>query len=137
MKKITKENEGITLVALILTIILMLILISVATYTGLDTYKNSKVTKFVIQMQLLQAKVDELSSEEMEALELDEPSSLEQEEILTSAFTNQEISTSNPSSYKVFEQEDILNIFELEGINDTIMVNFSTREIVSVTRNRI
>ena len=36
----------------------MLILVSVATYSGINTYKNTEVTKFVAQMQLIQTKVD-------------------------------------------------------------------------------
>ena len=57
MKKITKDNKGITLVALIITIIIMLILTSVTVYTGINTYNSSKVNAFVTKMQLLQTKV--------------------------------------------------------------------------------
>ena len=137
MRKTTKENKGITLIALILTVILLLILISVATYTGLDTYNNSRVTKFVMQMQLLQAKIDELSNEEIEVLELNNPSSSEQIQAINSAHTNEEVSTNDANSYIVFTSSNILNILNLEGIEDDIMVNFSTREIVSIKRNRI
>ena len=58
-----KNNKGITLVALIITVILMLILVSAAAYSGINTYKNTQVAKFIAQMQLIQTKVDELVEE--------------------------------------------------------------------------
>ena len=41
----------------------MLILVSVATYSGINTYKNAQIAKFIAQMQLIQTKVDELVEE--------------------------------------------------------------------------
>lgn len=136
MKRITKDNNGITLIALIITIILMLILVSVTTYTGLDTYKNTQVTKFVTQMQLLQAKIDDLietkTSEELDSLQLQEVTTTEQQNAINSAYKNQEIITNTLGSYKVFTESDILNILDVEDFQSDIMVNLETREIVSL-----
>ena len=62
----------------------MSILVSVVTYSGIDTYKNAKITNFVAQMQLIQTKVDELvetkTMEEINSLEgLQEITTNEQE----------------------------------------------------------
>lgn len=134
MNKITKDNKGITLVALIITVILMLILASVATYTGLNTYKNAKVNKFVTQMQLLQAKVDDLvgskTIEELNSMDLQTPTTQEQQNAINSAFNNGEVTTNDASKYKVFTKNDVLNILDVENIENDIMVNFETREIV-------
>lgn len=132
MKNITKDNRGITLVTLIVTIIIMLILLSVTTYTGIDSYKNSRISKFVIQMQLLQAKIDDLAStktyEEVDNLGLQTGDAYQN--IINDAYTNQEISSNDATTYKVFSKNDVLNILDVEGIENDILVNFHTREIV-------
>lgn len=55
-----KSQKGITIIALVLTIIILLILASVATYTGIESYDRAEQIKFVSQMQLIQTKVDEV-----------------------------------------------------------------------------
>lgn len=136
MNKITKDNRGITLVALIMTIILMLILVSVTTYSGINSYKNAQVTKFVTQMQLLQAKVDDLVSsktiEELNSMDLQTPTTQEQQNAINSAANNEEVTSNDVNEYKVFTKEDVLNILDVEDVQNDIMVNFTTREIVSL-----
>ena len=41
-----RKDNGITLIALVITIIVLLIITSISTYTGLSTIKSSKLTKF-------------------------------------------------------------------------------------------
>ena len=136
MKNITKDNKGITLIALIVTIIVMLIVASVATYTGIDTYKYSQVNKFVTQMQLLQAKVDNLveekTEEELNNMGLLNVTTQEQINAITTAFKQDEISNANTSMYKVFTKDKVLEILDVEDVQNDIMVNFVTREIVSL-----
>lgn len=135
MEKITKDNKGITLVSLIITIIIMSILVSTTTFLGIDTYKKSKVTNFVTEMQLIQTKVDQLieskTIEEINNMGLQEITTEKQKNAITTAYSNNEISSDNISEYKVFTSNNILDIFEIEDIDDEIMVNIITREVVS------
>ena len=135
MKNITKDNKGITLIALVITILIMLILVSVTTYTGIDTYKHAQVSKFVTQMQLLQTKVDDLvatnTNDELNNLPLQAVTTQEQTEAIVNAFKQGEITTADTSKYKVFTKDDVFNILDIEDVQDDIMVNFETREIVS------
>lgn len=135
MKNITKDNRGITLIALVITIILMLILASVTTYTGFKTYRNSKVNKFVAQMQLIQTKVDDIVStstiEELNNMQLQSITTDEQTNAIVNAFKQEEISTADISKFKVFTKENIVELFDVEDIENDIMVNFETREVVS------
>lgn len=135
MKNTTKDNKGITLIALIITIIIMLILGSVTAYTGINSYKSSRVNKFVMQMQLLQTNFDELISTktavELEELGLQSVTTQEQIDAITNAFKQEEVTTGDTSKYKVFYKEDILNILNVENSDNEIIVNFETREIVS------
>lgn len=135
MNKITKDNKGITLVALIMTVILMLILISVTTYTGINTYKESKVTAFVSQMQLIQSKVDNIKNEKtIDELILlgDAVDSSNQISSINSAFSNSEITSNDISSYRYFTKSKLLELFDIEDAYDDVMINFTTREVVSL-----
>ncbi len=136
MKEIAKYNKGITLIVLIVTVIIMLILVSVTTYTGFDTYKTIKVNRFVTQMQLLQSKIDDLvttmSEEELDNLGLKTVTTQEQKNAINSAKEREGITTNDISAYKVFTKDNILNILDVEDVQNDIMVNFKTREIVSV-----
>lgn len=134
MKKI-KDNKGITLVALIITVIIMLILASVATYTGIDTYKQARVMEYVQQMQLIQSKVDEIvgASNQEELLKLGkEITSSEQINAIDSAYENGEVTSNDKSTYRYLSKNDLNNIFSIDDSSDDVMINFETREVVSV-----
>lgn len=136
MKEKTKDNKGITLVALVITIVLMMILGSVTAYSGIKSYKHTKTTRFVTYMQLLQAKVDDLIAsktvEDLNNMGLNLPTTNEQINSLNLAFENKEISANDPNKYKVFTVENILNILDVEDAKNEIMVNIETREIVDL-----
>ena len=137
MKNITKDNKGITLITLVVTIIIMLILTSVTIYTGIDTYKSTQVNKFVTQMQLLQAKIDDLvetkTMEELNNIGLSAVTTSQETNAIVTAFKQDEITTSDANKYKVFTKENVLEILDVEDVDSNIIVNFETREIVSTT----
>jgi len=59
-----KTNEkGITLIALIITIIVLFLILGIASTTGMETYRNMKVQSFIAQMKLLQTGVDKINTE--------------------------------------------------------------------------
>ena len=64
LEKQKSNQEGITIIALILTIIIMLILTSVTVYVGTGNISNSKMVNFVSYMQTIQKKVDFISEYE-------------------------------------------------------------------------
>jgi len=137
MKNITKDNKGITLISLIVTIVVMLILASVTTYTGINTYKNAQVNKFVTQMQLLQAKVDDLVAtktiEELNNMEFLSVTTNQEINAVVTAFNQGETTTADINKYKVFTEDKVLEILDVEDVETSIIVNFETREIVSST----
>ena len=54
------KESGITLVALVITVIVLLILSSIATYSGLNVVRSSKFTVFTTEMKIMQTKVNEI-----------------------------------------------------------------------------
>lgn len=129
MKK-SKENRGITLITVIIAIIIMGILVTVSIYSGVESYRNAKVTQFVTQMQLIQAKVDELvNTNEYSNLG---SSAATYQNILTIAYNQEEISTSDVQNFKYFSIDDLKDDMDLENIDTDVLINFTTREIVSI-----
>ena len=50
------NNKGITLVALVITVIVLLIIASIVVYTGTDTIKNANLQSLKTNMLLIEAK---------------------------------------------------------------------------------
>ncbi len=55
-----KNNAGITLVSLVITVIVLLILSSIAVYSGVSTIRSARLTKFTTELKMMQQKVNEL-----------------------------------------------------------------------------
>ena len=53
-----KKQEGITLISLVITIIVLSILASVATYSGVSVIKSSKMTAFTTELKIMQTKIN-------------------------------------------------------------------------------
>lgn len=55
-----KNNSGITLISLVITIILLILIASIGINSGINTINSSKLTKFTTEMKIMQNKVNEL-----------------------------------------------------------------------------
>jgi len=62
-----KKNKGITLVALVITIVVLLILASVATYSGIEVIKSAKLTAFTTELKIMQTQVNAKYEENSES----------------------------------------------------------------------
>ena len=58
----TKEN-GVTLIALVTTIIILLILVSIGTAVGTSTIESAAFTKFKSELKVIQNKINELNQD--------------------------------------------------------------------------
>lgn len=55
-----RDNSGITLISLVITIIILFILSSIAIYSGVGTIRSARLTKFTVELKMMQQKVNEL-----------------------------------------------------------------------------
>lgn len=55
-----KSNEGITLIGLVITITILLILATIAVYSGVGTVHSARLTEFTTELKVMQQKVNEL-----------------------------------------------------------------------------
>ena len=60
MKKKINSAKGITLIALVVTIIVILILASVGTYNGIEAVKTAQLNKFMSEMKIMQVQVNNI-----------------------------------------------------------------------------
>lgn len=132
-KQNTNEN-GITVISLIITIIVMLILASVTVYVGTESIDNSRMINFVSYMQIIQTKVDFIAEYEDysnygEELSSSNKSTLQS--ILNSG-TESFLTTTSSTYLRYFDSSHIVSDLEIENIDDEIVVDFSTREVISL-----
>lgn len=125
------NQKGITIIALILTIVVMLILTSVTIYVGTDSIEYSKMVKFVTYMQTIQKKVDQIV-ENGNYNQYGEDTTAEQQQILQEILFIEE-STSNVADFKYFDSSTVSEQLEIDDSEDEIVINFITREVFSLT----
>ena len=150
--KILKENV-ITLVALVITVIVLLILSSIATYSGLNVVRSSKFTIFTTEMKIMQTKVNEIyqkykdgnsieidgttyygenkKSENSNSTILDIGQTLDS--VSTQAnkvFTESASGITNKDGYKYWNNE-LVKKLGIEGVDGDFFVNVEKRSIVS------
>ena len=142
MRKI--NNDGVTLMSLVITIIVLLLLASIATYSGVNIVKQSKFTKFITQLKMMQTQVNELYEKysENQSIEVNGKKYTGTEianigkEISTLSQKNKVFNTStsgitDSTGYKYYDKETIkaLNIEGLE--EEEYFVNVSKRSVIS------
>lgn len=135
MKRKVKNNKGITLITLVVTVIVIGILASVATYSGIEVINSSKLTRFTTEMKLIQTKVNEIyedrNDEEYEEIgtteELNKLST-----ILSSLNSEWSYGSSDTNKYKYFSQNEIKNKLNIEDVQqEGIFIDFDNRKVVS------
>lgn len=132
------SQKGITIIALVITVIMLLILASVATYTGIESYDKAEQIKFVSQMKLIQAKVDEKVQEDGFNPDSIDGAKLTDEQkqiVITAATNNGEISSPSDEDYEIYirylTKEQLSTQLSLDNIDEGIIINFKTREVIS------
>lgn len=130
-----KNNQkGITIISLIITIILMLILATITIELGSENIDNSKRMSFVSYMQIIQKKVDHIAENGDYLNYGEELSSNNISKIQTILNNgNENFSTTIDSDYlRYFDNSHIASDLEIDNIDDEIVVDFSTREVISL-----
>lgn len=143
-----KNEKGITLVALVITIILMMILLSVSIETGFTTYENMKVQAFIAKMITVQEAVDKLcdkySIQEINGMgvsfsSLDDVDYKVEKKVLSDLLTNKPESNwyglagdNNSANYRYFSVEDISSILGIKDFDTPIFFNPRTRNVIAV-----
>lgn len=112
-----KDNKGVTLVSLVITIIVLLIISSIAIYSGGDTIKNAKLESLKTNMLLIQAKAKEYCEEASFKLGTEESPSEEKINNAKSSLKGTEQGEESIPKYITKDYEKKEYIYKLETSN--------------------
>ena len=125
-----KDNKGVTLVSLVVTIAVLIILASIATYSGVNVIKQSKLNKFTTEMKIMQTEVNSLydrySSGEVSVLEI----GIELDSEANNVFTESGSGITDSSGYRYYDIETIESL-GIEGVEEEFYVNVEKRSVIS------
>ncbi len=126
-----QKCKGITLVSLVITITVLLILASVATYSGLNVISSSKLTTFTAELKLMQTQVNAIYEQDKEqqiGIELTEESSIAEQ--ATKVFTENESGITSSDGYRYWSNDEVKKL-GIEGVKQDFFINIKTRSVVS------
>lgn len=133
----TKEN-GVTLIALVITIILILILASLGTTIGTETINSTAFTQFKAELKIMQDKVNELNQENINKtnngreLGTDEKNEIFSiPEISKIIFDSESTEENNiKDGFWYLSKGDISDEFGLDGIKRDYIINVEYRYVI-------
>ena len=152
MKKL--NQNGVTLLALVITIVVLLILASVATYSGIDIIRTSRLNTFTAEMKIMQTEVNNLYEQwKSGQIAIDENTgNITKQENGTTISIGKDLtynstvedqatyvlidelglgsSLSDLKGYKYFDYETIENL-GIEGTEGEFLVSIKDRKVVS------
>lgn len=140
MKIKVRDTKGITLVALVVTIVVILILASIVTYSGIEAVNIAKLNRFIAEMKIMQTEVNNLydkykngdtvdtyTGDDILNIGKDVP-----EEIRSKIFSAETSGITDSTGYRYFDSVTI-KALEIEEIEEEFLVNISKRSIISTT----
>ena len=133
MKNSCKKENGITLMSLVITIVILLILASIATYSGIEVIKSSKLTKFTTEMKIMQTQVNELYQKMQDGDTTIEElgKDISDQTQVNKIFDEVGIETIDErGKYRYFDKDTIEKL-NIEGVSGTFLVNIYKRSVIS------
>ena len=132
---IAKREKAVTLIALVITIIILLILASVAIYSGREVIESSKLTVFSAEMKIMQTYVNDLYDKDKtgkidknaigKELEYNPEVQQQVNKVLITALGEEDT-----TGYRYYDQETITEL-GIEGVRQEFFVNIDKRKVVS------
>lgn len=131
--RIIKNTKGITLISLVITIIILIILASVATYSGIQVVNSSKLAAFTTELKIMQTQVNKLYDERTNDEETIDGLGKGISTVQTQAnkvFAAIADEIDNNEGYRYYDKETIKNL-GIEGVEGEFFVNVQKRSVVS------
>lgn len=140
MKNNIKNSNGITLVALVVTIIVLLILTSVGTYSGIRAAKLAELNRFTAELKIMQTQVNSMyekwkndetiNNQTILSIGTEISSNNDVQTQANIVFTQNASGITSQVGYKYYSQS-IISSLGIEGITQDFFVNIQTRSVVS------
>ena len=142
-KQIFKKNNGITMMALIISITLMLILASISVGTSVESIYNTQLKGFYTRLDIIQKRVDEIASTDENYIDEDgnavyiknmgiefKDLDLDQKENLINILNDYNINI-NPENFRYFKAEEVFSILDLSEIEYNVFIDFDNRIVIA------
>ena len=135
-----RDEKGITMLILVITVILTLLIAVTATYSGIDTYKGMRVKTFSEQLKIVRERVavvkDKASTNSEISLNslgrsLDELDSSLRDDIINSINNSGELSA-NSANYRYFETSDLKEDLGVEIEDFAVAIDFDRSVVIGV-----
>lgn len=124
-----KNTKGITLISLVITIAVLAILASIATYSGMNIVRSSKLTAFSTELKIMQTQVNAIYEDKDKTdIGVDIEGDIKTQ--ADKVFTTSESGITSQEGYKYWDQELIKGL-GIEGIEQDFFVNLEKRSVVS------
>jgi hypothetical protein len=129
-----KSEKGVTMVSLMVTIVVMLIIAGIAVAAGTTSVNDTKKTAFITELEIIQEKVNTIY----------EKRKLNEENVDNYDVAGRDISYVSqtvldtvlkgvsPIGYRYFSPDDLEQL-DLSNISQEVIINFSTRDVVSLS----
>ena len=129
-----RKNNGITLISLVITIAVLIILASIATYSGVNVIRQSKLNKFTSEMNIMQTEVNSLYDKYSTGTEEEQNTILNYGEVLDSnaskVFTTSTSGITDSSGYRYYTQATLKEL-GIDGVEGEFYVNVPKRSVIS------
>lgn len=131
-----KTENGITLIALVITVLILLILAFVGISSGIDTIRSSKFTVFTAELKIMQTEVNnwyqKYKNGDSSILTLGEEisSNSSVQSQANKVFTETEAEITSQEGYRYFSVDTIKSL-GIEGVEQDVFINIEKRSIVS------
>lgn len=128
-----KEN-GITLISLVITIIILIIIAGVMTTTGFDSIRTAKQTSQITELEMIQEKVNTIYEKgKLNPNDVTYYNSLGKDiSVVEQSKINQILGETLKEGYRYFSAENLKQI-DLDNMTQDVLINFETRDVVSIT----
>lgn len=135
-----KQEKGITLVALILTVVLLLIFASVSIETGSQSIENTRLEGFYMQLEIIQKRIDDIAATNESYVDStgnivylkEQGNDLNEEQIssLEKILSTENITVST-SNFRYFTIQDLENELDLTEMEYNVYIDFNDRIVVA------
>ena len=126
----SKKEKGITLISLVITITVLIILASIATYSGINVIKQSKLNKFTAEMKIMQTEVNSLYDRYMSGEESVLGTGKELDSEANNVFTTNASGITDSSGYRYYDRGTIESL-GIKEVEEEFYVNVEKRSVIS------
>lgn len=121
-----RNEKGITLVALILTVVILLILVGVGATTGIYQMNNIKLKSFYSKLEIAQEAVEKIADINEYNEDWGTPLTSEQITLVRSISEDYDV-----SKFKYFTAEEVESILNVSGVDMNLLIDFKNKVVIS------